>query len=165
MLNDLEHTLTEHGLQVKGLKPLSRQHGSGVWLAHLEGRDSILKVGPAKNISTEAWGLRALRSVEGVWAPEVIQTWSEEEKGFLLMEHIPSRSGKDKDMLTLGVMVATLHGQISDQFGAETNNFIGSLHQDNSPMSSWADFWWERRIGPQLDLAKASRLRPYAGLP
>lgn len=154
MLNELEDSLTEHGIQVKGLKLLSQQHGSGVWLVPLEARDFILKVGPNKNISSEAWGLRTLRSVDGVWAPEVIQTWSEEGKGFLLMEHIPSRSGKDKDMLTLGMMVATLHGQVSDDFGAETDNFIGSLYQDNTPMSSWADFWWKRRIGPQLDLAK-----------
>jgi fructosamine-3-kinase len=122
----------------------------------LDDLSTILKVGPCKKIRAEAWGLRCLGSVEGVRAPEVIDSWSDGGKGFLMMEHIPSRSAKDMDMARLGEMVARLHGQISDKFGAETNNFIGSLHQDNTPVSSWADFWWGKRIGPQLDLAKSN---------
>lgn len=39
------------------------------------------------------------------------------------------------------------------QFGLATDNYMGSLPQWNSPMSDWPQFFIERRLQPQLQLA------------
>lgn len=52
------------------------------------------------------------------------------------------------------------HGSVigADQggFGWGRDNWIGSLAQSNTPSTSWSTFWRERRIAPQLDLARGN---------
>jgi protein-ribulosamine 3-kinase len=57
------------------------------------------------------------------------------------------------------------HARPNGRWGWERANFIGSLPQSNDPPSSdpsttWAGFWRDRRLAPQLDLARASGRLP-----
>ena len=60
----------------------------------------------------------------------------------------------------LGRGLAALHRSgPAGRWGWERANFIGSLPQGNAPAASWAEFWRDRRLSPQLDLARrAGRL-------
>ena len=54
----------------------------------------------------------------------------------------------------LGRGLAALHrAGVSGRWGWETANHIGSLPQENAPAPTWAEFWRDRRLLPQLRLA------------
>jgi fructosamine-3-kinase len=55
-------------------------------------------------------------------------------------------------------MLAALHvGSASPTFGWPHDNWIGSLPQANTESTSWAEFWRDRRLAPQLELARERR--------
>ena len=61
----------------------------------------------------------------------------------------------------LGRGLAHLHrSRQAGRWGWERANFIGSLHQSNEPTASWAGFWRDRRLAPQLDLARRNGRLP-----
>ena len=68
------------------------------------------------------------------------------------MEFLELRSRGD--FAALGRMLATLHRSHGDEFGWPRDNYIGATPQPNGRSASWRDFWRERRLGPQLALAK-----------
>jgi fructosamine-3-kinase len=109
---------------------------------------------PAGMFAAEVDGLRALRRVEEVRAPEPIA----HDAHWLLMEHIESGTPKASTAAGLGSMLAALHvGSESPTFGWPRDNWIGSLPQANTESTSWGEFWRDRRIAPQLELAHERR--------
>ena len=54
----------------------------------------------------------------------------------------------------MGKQLAQMHRHLSsdNQFGFYEDNFIGETVQKNSRFSSWADFFVECRLRPQIDL-------------
>ena len=61
----------------------------------------------------------------------------------------------------LGRGLAQMHRAAVDRsWGWERDNYIGSLPQANTPAASWSGFWRERRIEPQLDLARGAGRLP-----
>src|SRR5690606_37923884 len=53
----------------------------------------------------------------------------------------------------LGMRLAALHRDTHPEYRWPADNFIGSLPQRNAATPSWAGFWRERRLGPQLERA------------
>ncbi len=65
---------------------------------------------------------------------------------------------------SLGAGLARLHHVRADAFGWDHDNFIGSLPQRNGRADDWAAFWRERRLEPQLRMARdAGKLDAAAG--
>jgi fructosamine-3-kinase len=54
----------------------------------------------------------------------------------------------------VGRGLAALHRVGTGGWGWEEDNFIGSLPQENRTAPSWAEFWRERRLEPQLRRAR-----------
>ena len=50
--------------------------------------------------------------------------------------------------------MAALHRASPASFGGEHDNFIGLLPQANGPLPTWAEFYRDRRLRPQYDLAR-----------
>jgi len=106
---------------------------------------------PAGMFEAEAEGLRALRAVSGVRAPEPIAmggTW-------LVLEHVQTAPPFRDTGARLGCMLAALHDAGATSFGWPTDNWIGSLPQANAAAPTWAEFWRDRRLRPQLERARA----------
>lgn len=104
----------------------------------------------------EARGLGWLAEANALRIPEVIAVSSgcAGEPAFLVLEHIQSaRPRGDFDEL-LGHGLAALHRFGAPSFGLDHDNFIGRLPQANATCESWAEFWRERRLEPQLRLAQ-----------
>jgi len=72
------------------------------------------------------------------------------------MEGIPMATGPDKaSQRMLGEAIAAVHATTAPNslFGFDEDNFIGATPQLNKWSDSWADFFTERRLGYQFQLA------------
>ena len=82
-----------------------------------------------------------------------IQEYEVEGQSYLLMEYVTFRPATDDDWIKLGRNLARLHKTDSGSFGLDHDNFIGTLPQINTPMTKWTEFYAQRRIQPQIDMA------------
>ncbi len=100
----------------------------------------------------EAKGLRWLGESDAIVIPEVLAVG--QQTPFLALEHIePGRRGRNFSE-DLGHQLAELHRFGASSFGLSYDNHIGSLQQQNTPHQSWAEFYREERLIPQLLLAE-----------
>jgi len=108
-------------------------------------------------------GLRLLADA-GARVPEVY-AFRDGHDGWILMEWIPASDMGDSSHRTaeaLGGMLAALHRHQRKVYGLDTDNFIGPLPQANGWMDSWTDFYRERRLLPQIQLAARQHRLPSA---
>ena len=111
----------------------------------------------------EARGLAWLAEARCLRLPTVIAVapGAEGVAGFLALELIDSaRRSSDFDA-HLGRGLAALHRFGAPCFGLDHDNFIGRLPQSNRAHASWAEFYWQERLLPQLErAAQSGRLSP-----
>jgi fructosamine-3-kinase len=116
---------------------------------------------PSGMFEAEADGLAALRtgvaeSGARLRVPEPASFGEADGISWLLCEWIgPGPGGASSDR-RLGEALAALHSvSTGASFGWHRDNWIGSLEQVNDPADDWALFWRDRRIEPQLALARS----------
>jgi fructosamine-3-kinase len=73
---------------------------------------------------------------------------------FIEMEHLVL--GAKPDWPAMGRMLAALHRNTSERYGWDTDNWIGLAPQVNGWSDDWTDFFWEKRLTPQLRRAGIS---------
>jgi len=109
----------------------------------------------------EAEGLEALSYSGSLRVPEVIgYSTPGELPSWLLLEFVSHGSPTHDYWETLGRGLADLHSVRSGPYGWECSNYIGSLPQDNDVTEDWDDFWWARRLLPQLTMAQEANRLP-----
>jgi len=104
--------------------------------------------------TTEANGLQLLKAMNTIRIPEVfkVQEAQTDLLAFILMEWIERRSGFDQRIC--GKQLAQLHlYSSSENYGLDHNNYIGSTPQYNDWMYDWVEFFREKRLKPQMELA------------
>jgi protein-ribulosamine 3-kinase len=106
--------------------------------------------------AAEADGLTALRAA-GLRAPEPLARGVAGGEAYLLLEFLEFEGRGD--FAALGRMLAQAHRKPGPGFGWARDNYIGATPQQNGWMDDWMEFWRERRLRPQLELA---RQRGYA---
>ncbi len=108
----------------------------------------------------EANGLEELSKGKTLRIPRVYGYSDDDSKDtpFILMEYIAS-GPKDKGFYeAFGRGFAGMHRVTQKQYGFSEDNYIGSTPQINGWMDNWPDFFRERRLGYQIDLARKSGL-------
>ena len=143
--------------EIRGTRPV----GGGCIspTARLETEDGafFLKWGspdlPDGLLEAEARGLRQLREAGEVRVPEVIGSGGSGAVAWLLMEWLEPGTTTPSGWSDLGQSLARLHRHGAERFGAERDNFIGSLPQANGWSDSWPAFWRDHRLRPQLERA------------
>jgi protein-ribulosamine 3-kinase len=123
------------------------------------GKRRFLKVNSkryAAAFAAEADGLLALRAA-GLPAPEPLSSGSAGGHAYLLLEFL-ELNGK-KDFPELGRLLARSHRTSGPRFGWQRDNFIGATPQANGWCDDWAEFWLERRLRPQIELAARNGFR------
>jgi len=101
--------------------------------------------------AAEADGLAALRAT-GMRAPEPHSHGVAAGHAYLVLEYL-DLTGR-KDFAALGRMLAAAHRKAGPRFGWHRDNYIGATPQANGWCDDWQEFWIERRLRPQIDLAK-----------
>lgn len=135
---------------------------SSAYKVDTEKRAYFLKVNNASfaldMFRTEQKGLEAIEKTRTIAVPHVHLVDSIEGQSFLLMDLVESKRPDTYDYQRLGTQLAQLHQCSQTDFGFLSDNFIGSLPQQNNPHSDWATFYWFERILPQLQMALKTRL-------
>jgi protein-ribulosamine 3-kinase len=138
---------------------------SGGCIAHavrVDGPDgplAFLKWSPAGDPAAATYpaeqaGLAALASSHAVKVPRVLGRLAEEGAAGLLLEWLPPAASSDEGWRRFGRSLARLHAaRPGVRPGWPDDNALGPLPQSNAPAEGWGDFWWRRRLLPQIDLA------------
>ncbi len=133
------------------------------WLETSKGR-FFLKTNAAAPahamFATEAKGLQLLAKSHTLRVPEVIgfSTPNDDTPGWLLLEFIESGVRRSDFWARFGEGLADLHRHRHENFGLESDNFIGRLSQSNQPHKKWTTFYVEERLLAQLQIPEAQHL-------
>ena len=123
---------------------------------HSDTGPMFVKVGPAASraaFAAEADGLRELSLARAVRVPQVLAAGVAETAAFLALEWIERGPAGEASERRLGEALAALHGVTAPRFGWRRDNTIGRTPQVNVWSSDWVEFFCERRLRPQLELA------------
>ncbi|MFY8149526.1 MAG: fructosamine kinase family protein [Prochlorococcaceae cyanobacterium] len=156
------------------LEPLGGGCTGRFWgLRFADGRRLFAKTLQASELpllEAEADGLGALAAVapQDLAVPRPLLVAGREAASLLVLEWLPlagGRGGEDR-WHRLGRDLAALHRRSleegADRFGWPQDNWIGAAPQRNGWCRSWAEFFRDSRLGPQLEWAARSG-RPLRG--
>jgi protein-ribulosamine 3-kinase len=112
----------------------------------------------AAMFAAEFAGLEELARAPGLRVPEPIAHGQCDPYSWLLLEWlelVPADAGVGA---RLGQAVAKMHRVTASDFGWTRNNTIGRTPQINTPTADWPEFFCERRLRFQLELAASNGL-------
>jgi fructosamine-3-kinase len=101
--------------------------------------------------AAEAKGLEELRQCRELKIPAPVCVGSDGQSAWLVMENLAL--GGHGSAAALGEGLAAMHRITREAYGWDIDNTIGSTPQENAWLDDWIDFWRERRLRFQLDLA------------
>jgi len=110
---------------------------------------------PRGLLAAERTGLDALRNAaSALRIPEPFEHGFAEGVQWLVMEWIDAGREGSEFGARLAEGLAALHATgARGAWGLESDNFIGTLPQENAAAPTWGAFWVERRVRPQLERA------------
>jgi fructosamine-3-kinase len=117
-------------------------------------RDFFVKINDASlaaMFEAEFQGLKALADAKAIRVPRPIVQGVAGDSAWLALEHIDMGGGGNAAQA--GAQLAALHQVTESRFGWIMDNTIGSTHQPNAWLDDWVEFWRQRRLGFQLELA------------
>lgn len=107
----------------------------------------------AADLDAEAAGLEELAAAQAVRVPQILARAAAGEVAFLALEWIEARPGGRAGEQRLGERLAAQHRHTAAQFGWSIDNTIGATPQYNKWLPDWVEFFRERRLRVQLELA------------
>ncbi|MDQ6999515.1 MAG: fructosamine kinase family protein [Mariprofundus sp.] len=120
------------------------------------GQSYFVKLNQAEQLdmfAAEADSLRELAGAKAIRVPIPVCYGEAAGKSWLVTEFIAFGRGAGDSAQLLGRQLAAMHRHTSEQFGWTRDNTIGSTPQQNSRMDNWVDFYRERRLRFQFELA------------
>lgn len=128
------------------------------YVAEGGGRAYFIKVnGPdrAEMFAAEAEGLADIARTRAVRVPRPVCHGANARASWLVLERIELEPPTTRGMVALGRGLARLHRVTAPRYGWHRDNTLGSTSQPNGWADDWTTFWRERRLRPQLTLARA----------
>jgi protein-ribulosamine 3-kinase len=105
--------------------------------------------------ATEAFGLEELRTASTLLRIPEPLAHRDDPTGWswLVLEWIEPGAIGPGYWERLGAGLAEMHRRVTNRWGWSRDGFIGSLPQSNESASTWSEFWYSRRIEPQMERA------------
>ncbi len=99
--------------------------------------------------------LKAMQASQTLRVPKPLCCGVANGHAYIVMEWLDlSGKGDDRAWQRMGEQLAAMHQVVSSEgFGWHRDNTIGATPQQNGWMENWAEFWRDRRLGPQFELA------------
>jgi protein-ribulosamine 3-kinase len=104
----------------------------------------------SEQFEIELAGLRLLTQRSGVLTPTPIGIIPVEGGAILVLEAAQAVERGPLQWRQIGQTLARIHQVKWDRCGLETQGYFGPLYQDNRPLTTWSDFFAERRLWPRL---------------
>lgn len=162
MENIIKHISEKINSEIIQFKSVAGGDISSAYLLKTKHQKFFLKVNSKsfakKMFEEEKKGLLAIENTNTIAVPHVYLVDELGGKSFLMMDFIESRRPNGKDYKHLGRDLAKLHLVTHENFGFSSDNFIGSLSQSNRSHADWAEFYWNERIAPQLQLSTKNEM-------
>lgn len=117
---------------------------------------------PPDLFEKEAEGLRLIAKTGALNVPTVHRASGQygEKRAYLVLDWIESGVETDGGE-RFGIALAQMHRYTSDRYGLREDNYIGALVQINGWSEDWVQFYRDRRLGVQAELAlQNGRLTP-----
>ncbi|MEN8194633.1 MAG: fructosamine kinase family protein, partial [Bacteroidota bacterium] len=154
---------------IKSHTPLSGGDISKVYLLETSTQKLLLKTHQGilgkQMLSAEKIGLEHIANTKSIKTPQVYLLDEYQDTSLLVMEYIETKNPNSKDHEKFGFQLAELHKNNTTEFGFDTDNFIGSLHQSNAKHDNWTSFYVKERLLPQLNIAKGKSLLSERDIP
>ena len=118
----------------------------------------FVKVSSADNVemfAAEADGLREICATQVIKVPRPVTTGATQTSSFLVLEWLDLGRSSSASDVQLGEQLAKMHRMRQAYFGWHRDNTIGSTLQPNARCDDWCEFFAERRLAHQLELAKS----------
>lgn len=136
---------------IESWRPVSGGDINEAYQITADGKRYFIKVQPhhpADYFRHEINGLKALS--QAVNTPTSLHNGVINGDAYLVLNWLDESTGSQTD---LGRAVARLHQQTNDQFGFVDNHQTKALVKDNSWNDSWADFYVNQRLLPEVKVA------------
>jgi fructosamine-3-kinase len=117
-----------------------------------DGRNVVIKTRPQPPegfFEREADGLRWLTVDGGAKVPEVLAVAPD----CIVLAWVEPGKPTNEIAERFGRALATTHAAGADQFGADTDGYIGLAPLPNRPLASWPEFYASRRVMPYVKAA------------
>ncbi len=156
----LENFWNREGLSTEILKTNSIGGGSinQVFLVQTSSGSFFLKYNTAQAhpqmFSSELQGLQLMANTKTIRIPQSYYAYEGQQYSFILMEYIEQKGYASDFWEKFAHDLAALHSQSSQSFGLNFSNYMGSLSQSNKQHSSFAEFFIEERLEPQIKMAR-----------
>ncbi|MBP6386266.1 MAG: fructosamine kinase family protein [Pseudarcicella sp.] len=105
----------------------------------------------------EAKCLQLLQNTHTIAVPKVVNYGKILDKEYLMIEFMSSSFNKDNYWEDFGHKLALLHQNTNTQFGLDFDNYIGVQKQTNDWMENGVDFFIQKRLKAQIDIANYDR--------
>lgn len=134
---------TATGSTVVAVSPLSAANQAAIYRLSLSDKSTrVAKVG-ARGMDIEAWMLRYLAEKSSLPVPQVFYS----TERMILMDFISADWQIDAmAQRNAAELLAALHNINDQYFGLERDTLIGSLHQPNTQLGNWVDFFRDQRL-------------------
>lgn len=101
--------------------------------------------------AAEGEALAEMNASQTIRVPRPVCWGSDDRRAWLVMEYLPLGSGGSQSLL--GRQLAAMHRVTKGAFGWHRDNTIGSTPQVNGWHDDWIEFYAQRRLAYQLELA------------
>jgi len=123
------------------------------------GRRFFVKLNDAASLAmfeAEAAGLQEIHDSGTLRIPQPVCWGKTSSTAWLVLEYLEMGRVSTRGAEAFGAGLAAMHRCTSEKFGWKRDNTIGATPQINTYTSGWGQFWRERRLGYQLQLARVN---------
>jgi len=104
-------------------------------------------------LEAEVDGLARLATTGAIRVPQVRGLGANDSEAWIELEWFDLQPADAASDARMGEALARLHAETAPIFGLERDNAIGATPQPNAQSDDWVEFWRDRRLAFQFELA------------